>query len=237
MSIDPPLVVELFGQPGSGKTTLAYSVATGSKFVSRSSLGTAWQRQSKLVKAVYFARTLLDVRCLAHAAKFVIAAPLVRRNSLSRLFRLLIKSHWIRSQTGPLLLSEGHLQELWSILYSAGKRQPEPRQLAPLIRSIFRGVDVHIVYLDLDPQSAFDRIRGRQNGKSRLDRLAELELRQHLAAAEELPHRIVDAATMAGLRVERLDASLTIETMIDRLHAVIRRLERSTADPLIADPC
>lgn len=216
------MVVELFGQPGAGKTTLAYSAVAGSESISRSSLGAAWKRQSKLVKAIFLARTLLDIPSLAHAMKFAIVARLFRGDSLSRLFRLLIKRHWIHSQSGPLLLSEGHLQDLWSILYSAGIREPDPRQLAPVIGSLFRGVDVQIVYLELDPQSAFDRIRARTHGKSRLDRLAHEELLEQLSASEQLPHRLVDAARLAGLRVERLDASQPIEANVDQLRAVMR---------------
>lgn len=215
-------MVELFGPPGAGKTTLAQSAAAGSESITRASLGTAWKRQSRLVKGMFLARTLLDVTSLAQAMKFVTGARLTRGDSLSRLFRLLIKRHWIRSQNGPLFLSEGHLQDLWSILYSAGITEPDPRQLAPMIGSLYRGVDVQIVYLELDPQSASARIRARQNGKSRLDRLAHSELLEQLIAHEQLPHRIAEAARMAGLRVERLDASRPIETNVDQLRAVMR---------------
>lgn len=222
MRTDSPVVVELFGQPGAGKTTLAYSAVTGSESVTRSGLGEAWKRQSRFVKTKFLARTLLDIPSLAHAVKFVMVARLFQADSLSRLFRLLIKSHWVRWQRGPLLLSEGHLQDLWSILYSAGITEPDPRQLAPIIGSLFRGVDVDIVYLEIDPQNAFDRIRARQDGRSRLDRLAHEELLEQLIAREQLPHRLVDAATLAGLRVERLDASLPIETNVGRLREVMR---------------
>ena len=230
MGTKPPLVVELFGQPGAGKTTLAYAAMAGSEFFSRSSLGAAWERQPKLVKATFVARALLDVPCLAHAAKFVIGARLFRSNSLARLFRLLIKSHWIRSQPGPLLLSEGHLQDLWSILYSSGRNEPDARQLAPLTRRLFRGLDAQIVYLELDPQSAFERIRARQGGKSRLDRLAQEELREQISAHAQLPAKLVEAARLAGLRVQHLDASLPIETTVGQLRSVMQLLVSSVTD-------
>lgn len=167
--------------------------------------------------------------CLASAIRFATGARLFRGDSLPRLARLLIKSHWFRAQTAPLLLEEGHLQDLWSILYSGGRSDPDPRQLAPLIRCLYRGMDVQIVYLEVDPHNAFDRIRARRHGKSRLDRLADEELRRQLLSRAQLPSRLVDAARLAGLRVERVDASLPIETTVGQLRAVMQRLSPTTA--------
>lgn len=190
---------------------------------SRASLGAAWKGQPKLDKAGFFGRAMLDGACLAHATRLASSARLFQLDSLSRLFRLLIKSHWIRSQTGSLLLEEGHLQDLWSILYSAGRTQPDPQLLAPLIGCLYRGLDAQIVFFEVDAEDAFERIRRRADGKSRLDRLADRELRQHLIATAQLPHRIVDAAKMAGLRVDAIDASLPIETTVGLLRAAVQR--------------
>lgn len=229
MSIDPPFVVELFGQPGSGKSTLARSAAAGSGLIGRSSMGAAWKRQPRLVKATFLARAMLDRAGLACAIKVAIGARLFRGDSLVRLVRLLIKSHWFRSQAGRYLLEEGHLQDLWSTLYSAGRTDPDPHMLAPLIRCLYRGLDAQIAFLDAEADELFNRIRRRTHGKSRLDRLAELELRQHLLATEHLALRIVDAAKMAGLRVERVDASLPIEAMVDQLRGAMPRLSSPLA--------
>lgn len=223
LSRNPPLIVELFGQPGAGKSTIARAAAEGSELLGRSSLGTAWKQQSVLLKTAFLARAIMDGACLARAVGFAAGARLFRGDSLSRLARLLIKSHWFRSQAGPLLLEEGHLQDLWSILYSAGRNEPDPRLLAPLIRCLYRGVDVQIVYLELDPKDAFDRIRARSHGKSRLDRLPQEELRKQLTSRAKLPSRLVDAARLAGLSVESLDASLPVETAAGQLRAMMQR--------------
>lgn len=222
-------MVELFGQPGAGKSTLAHSMAAGSELLNRPGLGAAWKQQSKFAKASFVARAILDASCLARAIRFAISARLFRGDSLSRLARLMIKSHWFRSRTGLLLLEEGHLQDLWSILYSAGRTEPDPRLLAPLIRCLYRGVDARIVYLELDPQNSFERIRGRKHGKSRLDRLADDELRKQLTAQAQLPSRLVEAARLAGLKVDPLDASLPIETNAARLAAMMHELEKPGA--------
>jgi hypothetical protein len=225
LKADAPLLVELIGQPGAGKTTLARAATAGSELHTRGELGSAWAHLPILTKASLFGRAILDGACLARAIQLALGARLFRGDSLSRLFRLLIKSHWIRAQSGRLLLEEGCLQDLWSIYYSAGRWEPEPRQLAPLIRCLYRGVRARLVFLEVDPQRAFDRIRGRTHGKSRLDRLAEADLRQHLANTAQLPHKLADAARLAGLGVETLDASLPVETTVRRLRAVMQELD------------
>ena len=222
MSRDTPLLVELFGQPGAGKTTLVRAAAAGSGLRGRASLGAAWKQRSSLDKAAFFTRAILSPACLVRAIRLAIGARLFHRDSLSRLARLVIKCHWVRSQTGLLLMEEGHLQDLWSVFYSAGKLEPEPRLLTPLIRCLYRDVEVQIVFLEVDRQSAFDRIRARRHGKSRFDQLAKEELRKQLAASAQLPYKLAEAARLAGLKVERLDASLPVEETVHLLSAMLR---------------
>lgn len=222
LSTVPPLVIELFGHPGAGKSTLARAAVADSRRRTNAGLGAAWKSQSKLAKGRLVGRTILDGACLGNAIKFAIGVRLFRGDSLPRLGRLMVKGHWIRSQRQRLLLEEGHLQELWSILYSAGRRDPDPQLLAPLVRCLYRGVDARIVFLELDPENALQRIRARKHGKSRLDRLAEVELRKQLIERAQLPHQLVDAARLAGLQVEQLDASLPIETTVGQLQALMK---------------
>lgn len=224
IDIDPPLLIELVGQPGAGKSTLARAAAAGSELRTRASLGSAWKQLPHVSKALFLARALLDGACLAHAIQLALRVRLFRGDSLPRLFRLLIKSHWIRAQGGQWLLEEGSLQDLWSIFYSSGRVQPDPGQLAPLIRCLYRGVSTRIIFLEIEPQHAFDRVRSREHGKSRLDRLGDAALRQQLSETAQLPHRLADAARLAGLKVETLDASLPIETIAPHLRAVMEEL-------------
>lgn len=225
MKADPPLLVELVGQPGAGKSTLARAAAKGSEIRTRASLGSAWKKLPYITQGLFFGRAMLDGACLFRAIQLTLRARLFRSDSLSRLFRLLVKSHWIRAQGGELLLEEGCLQDLWSIYYSAGRREAEPGQLAPLIRCLYRGVRAEIIFLEVEPHHAFNRIRNRTHGKSRLDQYAEAELRQHLSATAQLPRSLADAARVAGLRVETLDASLPLETSVGRLREIMHELE------------
>ena len=223
MRTGPPLLVELMGQPGAGKSTLARAAAAGSDLLTRADLGAAWQGLSIRRKGSFVRQAVLDVACLTHAGKLAIRAPLLHGGSLFRLANLVAKSHWIRSQSGPLLLSEGCLQDLWSIFYSAGKLEPDPPMLAPLIRCLYRGVSARIVLLDADPQTAFGRIRGRANGRSRFDRLEEADLHPRLLETAQLPLRIAEGARLAGLAVETLDVSQPLEASVTRLRAILTK--------------
>ena len=223
MATDCPSLVELLGQPGAGKTTLARAAAPNSGFLSRADLGTSWRRLSPGQKASFAAQAALDGACLGHAVQLVTKIPLRSVDSLSRLARLLIKSHWFRSQRGLLLLEEGALQDLWSIFYSADRMAPDPRLIAPLIHCLYRGMDAKIVLLMVDPQTAVDRIPGRAEGKSRFDRLSEADLRMRLVETAQLPLKIAEAARLAGLSVDTLDASEPTEVSARRLREIMRK--------------
>jgi dephospho-CoA kinase len=224
-----PLVFELFGQPGSGKTTLAQAAAS-SGLMSRADLAAAWACRSRLAKATFAARALLDPPSVARSAQLVAQARLTSADSLLRLARLVARSEWMRLQGRPLLLSEGSLQDLWSIFYSAKRLKPDPALLAPFIRAIYRRVEPRIICIDVDPETALARIIGRVTGQSRLDRLDEAALRRRLTDTAELPRRIADAARMAALQVETLDGSAPLGRLIEQLDAIIAAARSQAAE-------
>ena len=222
MGADGPLVIELLGHPGAGKSTLAHAARKMSDSLGRAELGAAWRQLPAVRHGFFLWQASRDGACLAQAMRLVFGDRLLSLDSIVRLARLLVKSHWTRSQSRSLLLEEGSLQDLWSIYYSAGKMEPDPHLLAPFIRCLYRDVNARIVLLELNPTVAFDRIRDRRDGKSRLDRLPEAELWRRLAETAQLPHRLAEAARLAGLPVESLDASRSLKTSVSRLRAIMR---------------
>jgi hypothetical protein len=215
------MLIEFFSLPGAGKTTLVNAVAAGTDLITRPKLAAAWRRQSLLQRSRHSARALLHAPTLMAAARLAVGVPLSSGESLSRLVRLIAKRHWVRSQAGVMLIDQGFLQELWSILYAAGHFEPDPADLSPLIRSIYAGMQVRVVFIDVDARTASTRISGRDYGNSRLDRLPEADIRGQLARTRRLPRAILDAATAAGLQVEILDGSAPVAELVDRLQPVL----------------
>src|SRR4051794_6893483 len=114
------MLVELFGVAGAGKSTLADAVAKATPVLTRYELSKSWQHCSRSQKSAYIARSFSDLPSVARAMQMAGTVPLWKRESLHRLFRLLAKRAWLHSQTRVLLLDQGLLQELWSVLFSAG---------------------------------------------------------------------------------------------------------------------
>jgi hypothetical protein len=211
----------MFGVPGVGKTTLTTAVVKDNCPLTRRALTASWNLLSLRRKSVLLLRALFDVRCLGSAARFAFRTRLTSRESLVRLVRLVAKTHWMLSHPRDMLLDESFLQEIWSICISAGRSDPDQVALARLIRCLYAGLPTQIVFVDADEAIVSQRISGRSHGRSRLDRLAAVEVKARLARARRLPHVIIEAATAAGLPVERLDGADPLEANADRLRKLL----------------
>jgi hypothetical protein len=149
--------------------------------------------------------------------------PIAGSDSLLRLAALPGKRRRLRHERGQLLREEGLLQDLWSILYSARHYDPDPLRLAPLIRYLYRGLDVRLVHIKVDADCARDRIVGRPDGKSRFDAMTEAELRGRLRETASLAPAIAAAAVAAGLTVETLDGLAPLAVNADRLRTIVQQ--------------
>lgn len=212
----------MFGVPGAGKTTLATAVVVQDEsLLTRRDLTAAWKRLSLRHKSAFLLRALVNVRCLGRAIRFALRTRLTSSDSLVRLVRLIAKTHWMRSNSGKMLLDQSFLQEIWSICISAGKHDPDPLALSRFILSLYAGLEAHIVFVNTDATTASQRIVGRSHGFSRLDGLATAEVEARLARTQRLPHAIVTAAKVAGLAIERLDGSDPVEVNAHRIRTVL----------------
>ena len=156
------MVVELFGVPGSGKSTLAAAVAEKAAFSTRHDVASRWKRRPMLRKALALAAYHARPSRAAAVVRFAVAARIARFDSLSRLSRILAKSCRLGSVNGAILLDQGLLQELWSVLYAAHRAEVDPAVAAPLIRAMYDGIDARIVYIEVDPATASRRIAERR---------------------------------------------------------------------------
>jgi thymidylate kinase len=219
----PPLrLVELFGAPGAGKTTLTAAVLTRMPATTRHQLAANWGQQPLASRIGFVVRGFAHSQRLSGAAKLAFGSRLRNPRMLALLARIIVKSEWLRSRNGTVLLDQGILQDLWSILYLSGCSEPKPSLLSPLIRSIYEGIDSQIVFVDIEPQTAASRIGERKNGHSPFDGLPETEIRNSLTGVAGLPTRIIDAAKAAELRIVTLDGSAPTDVLVNSLLSAMR---------------
>ena len=216
----PLKLVELFALPGAGKSTVVQAYAEQALVTTRKDLSAQWAECSALQRLAHVGRAFGNSRRLTAAIRFAAGAHLRTRESQFRLMRLVSKTEWQGSRSGVVLLDQGFLQDIWSILLSSQSACADPTLLSNLIRSLYGGIDATIVVLEVDPETASARVSARTYGKSRFDRLAEEELGRSIEAASGLQRHILEAARLAGLQVLILDGSPPAPTVTDRLLAL-----------------
>lgn len=203
-------LIEFFGPPGAGKTTLANAIADQSDVLTRHPLSDRWSRHTAIDRGRRIARGFLSGRSLAAAARLIASRRLMRRESMLRLGRLIAKHDWLASQTDIVLLDQGMLQELYSALYAARIDDVEPAALRPLLAALYRPLRATIYVLNVDPSVAEARIGQRTYGRSKLDRMAADRRASALARTLRLQQRIIAAARLTGLTVHELDGATDI---------------------------
>lgn len=216
-----PVLIEFFGVPGSGKTTLATLTARQCGLRTRSDLSASWNKQSAAKKFTQIFGSYLDVPCNAAAVRFAVKAKLRYPESIFRFGRLLAKRKWVTSQSDSLMLDQGFLQDLWSILCSARQSRPDMRALSDLIACLYKGIEPRILVLEVDAQCAARRISKRKHGDSRLDGLPEEVVSERLVSSAAILEAIIRAAQTTGLRIDKIDGSLPEAVLLRKIEAKI----------------
>jgi hypothetical protein len=215
-----PRIVELFGLPGAGKTTITKGLALGN-MATREQVSTAWRNQSVFQRAAIAGKVLPDLDWMRSIFALAIHTPLTKSESLMRLARLAVTKPWLRSQAGDLLFDQGLLQRLWSIFYTEGVNDPPHAPLTRLLSQFYQGMEVQIVMIEVSPELAAQRVHGRSVGSSRLDELTEKAVRAELHNTAGLPSALLGAAREAGFSVVTLAGSAPPEELVARLQTII----------------
>ena len=226
----PPLtLVELFGLPGAGKTTVVQAFAQRATVTTRKDLTAEWANCSALQRLVHVGRALGNFRLLTAAVRFAVGSRLNTRESQFRLLRLVAKTEWLKSRSGVVLLDQGFLQDIWSIFLSSKTARANPALLRSLIGSLYERIDATIVVLEVNAETAAERVSTRPHGESRFDKLPEGQLRDSIAAASGLQRQIVESARLAALPFLIVDASPPIEAVTDRLLSLVPATQMTTS--------
>lgn len=216
---------ECLGLPGSGKTTL-------SDFLTGRQAHRAFSEHYKSVFPDGRARLReLAISCVLDGVLYSRIIVLIARYKLwqSKHVLNLLKAPFrkralLKIPQGVKYVSDQlFLQEIWSISIDLKeKREIQPYHLAPIIKGLYNGLDVQIIYLKSDPAVAAERIETRDGGKSRFDGQSAPEISPQLERAQGHLNRIVKSCYFAGLYVVEVDASRAVEEsakILEDLHA------------------
>ena len=215
-----PFVLEFLGLPGAGKTAVAAKlvadlrargVPCAERRAPRNPSEQMWQGRARRVAAL-----VRDHELIAASLRF---AASVRPRSLDRLARALRLSGWARqyrsyatSGVELIVLDQGPLQDVWSLTVP-GRRWDEPA-MREVVRRILHtpGMGRAFVYVDVDVQTAAERLRLRRGSSSRFDRLSPAQMRTWLETYEKsLTSLLAYAAHVTHAPCWRLDGTLPVD--------------------------
>lgn len=222
-------MIEFFGLPGAGKTSIAGLAGREYNLRTRGDLLAEWSGLSVLRKCKYMLRTLAEPGCSRAAWDLTLKARLTTPDSLRRIALIVAKYPWIKAQDASLLLDEGFLQSLWSALYSSAAFDVTSSTLQPIVSCLYESAATHIVFLDVPVSVAAARVSGRRHGLSRFDSLQIDEIERRLAKSGGTAQALVGAASACGLHVHRLDGTAPEPELCARVAELIGAIVSSTA--------
>lgn len=223
-------MVEFFGLPGAGKTTLVDDLPVAENTSRREDLARALRSLPNLKVARLVLRAMFDLPWLFALIALALKTPIWRLESLRRMLRIAATKNWIASQKGPLVLDQGSLQGLWSIFYTEGIALPPRKELVRVLRFLYSDVRLVVIEILVDPSIAAERVSARVRGSSRLDELPARVVQDKLEVLESLPGELLAAAREAGFEVHSLSGRSDLADLRVKVADLLMRIER----PLIS---
>lgn len=189
-------VIEFVGLPGSGKST-----------ITRALPGEWPTSRNTDPPALPLVRRLSLYR---HALPFMLSLRPLEAEDTTRLRRIAAELRFYeRPASGPLVIDQGMIQKLWSILLD--RRGHSAAALQRLVVALAPSAPDLIVHLATPPDVAAERLVSRNGGNSRLQKLPPDAMRRGLVAGEALYAKLL---------------------ALYRHHSASRLLELSGTDPV-----
>jgi len=202
-----PVVIELVGLPGAGKTSLTKKISV--PFVGCRDFryfgcllpASSWSVASATFK---LAMTIRPFRFsyFFRALKFVVALRMYKANKSSL-----------------VVLDQGMIQKLWSMIIETESYSAE--KLEQVVASIAPFAPDHLVWISVQPALAADRIAHRRGGNSRFDGQPTEQIVMRLRSLEAVYHSLVDLlGKHARVEILTLDGEAPLDTNAKKIDAL-----------------
>ena len=208
-TLKPAVIIELAGLPGAGKSSLCAGL--GVPHLERGDIALTRLKPDRDLWR--FAGAALRLCCTTR--------PL----SLNRLGRALeiitVVRYYRRDHRLPVVIDQGLAQKLWSMLIEA--RAHSASALADAIAALGPFAPDVLVWIEVAPEVAAQRIAGRSTGNSRFDGLDSAVIAARLEPLLTLYETILDLfARHTAARIVRLDGTVPLEVNAARLAELCR---------------
>jgi hypothetical protein len=180
----PPIVIiELVSLPGAGKTTIrnALTVAVATK-------GSVPLHALRPTPAFF--------KVFWQLMKLALGARPMRLNRLKRAFNAGILLRHYQPTPQPIVLDQGTVQKLWSILADA--ETYSPRHLDATVKALVPFAPDHLVWIETPLDLALERLAARVGGNSRYDGLTPEKARSLLAQRAGLLKALAERLSTGG---------------------------------------
>ena len=206
-------VIEFVGLPGAGKSTITRA------------LPAEWPTSRNTDPApLPLARRLWLYR---HALAFMLSLRPLGFKDIDRLRKLAAELRFYeRAATGPLVIDQGMIQKLWSLLldrtsYSHAALERLVAALGPTSADL-------IVWLGTSPELAAERLVARKGGNARLQKRPEAEMKSGLVAGRSRYDMLIDLYRRhASCHVLELSGTDPVEVIAARVSEAVARLKGS----------
>jgi thymidylate kinase len=221
-----PLIVELVGLPGAGKSTIAAETLNclrraGHRVRAREELAAATSRGTRALRLVgSWAR---HPALLTGALAIASGGGSLGASRFRHAIKLAAWAPRLAGMAGDqtVLLDQGMVQQAWSALLRAPKRTA---QVDALLQAVVRraGARLVFVYCDLPAELAASRIAGRDTALSSFDRMPAAAARRMLAEEEASLRALFQRAVQVpGARQMVVDASRPVSENAALIAAVV----------------
>ena len=204
-------VIEFVGLPGAGKSTITRALPPG------------WPTSRNTVPpALPLSRRLWLYR---HALAFMLSLRPLEWKDVGRLGKLAAELRFYdRHAAAPLVIDQGMIQKLWSILLD--RRNYSPAALERLVVALGPSAADLVVWLGTPPELAAERLVARNGGNARLQKRSEPEMRSGLVAGQGHYEMLIDLYRRhSACSVLELSGTDPVEVSTARVVAAVAEME------------